>query len=100
MIVQVIKKNGVRFQYSFPDDFPDESVLLELAKIKHVFGFNGTVKKRDDFGAVIDYTDPASGYCFDSPDCAVAVVKTTGQVPFEEVVTEAGKPVEVRRLKG
>lgn len=100
MIVHVTKKSGTRFEYTFPDEARDEEILAQLEHGKAVFGYNGTVKKKDAVGLLVDYADPDSGFAFDAPECVVAVVKSTGKYPREEAVLEAGKPVEVRRIKG
>jgi len=96
VIVQVIKKTGTRFEYTFPDDWTSDRVLAELESIKAIFGFNGTVRQPDKDhpfpGAkpVVDYGDPESGYAYDHPETVVAQVRKAAN----------GDVVIVKQLKG
>lgn len=109
MLVHVIKSSGTRFEYSYRDGTPVETILAELASIKKQFGFNGTVKRPDPDHpalAVVDFGDEASGYAWDNPETIVTILSTTkiGGIGREArdvaELDAAGVPIELRRLKG
>lgn len=101
---QVILPSGVRYEHHWSDTdaygnvrpLPsDEKILQGLAAGKHLFGYNGTVKKTDPstgLPVMIDHGDPTSGYAYDHPNTIVAIVEK--DTPITDVVRE------IRRLKG
>ena len=106
-IVHVIKPSGTAFQYTFSDATTPEEILSQLAAIKGQFGFNGTVKKRDpnpnmpEGAPLVDFQDVTSGFAYDHPNTVVVILKTEKVGTQVTVVhDEAGKPVELKRLKG
>ena len=81
----VLPEKKRRWQYEFPADTPPETILVELAKIKGVYGHNGTVKKIDTqlSGRPVDFGDPNTGFAFDNPSTIVDIGVEDGSGNFK-----------------
>jgi hypothetical protein len=110
-IVHVIMPTGTRHERPFPDNATSEKILQSLESVKHLFGFNGTVKKLDGtipgHAVMMEFGDPNSGYAWDNPATQVVVLKTDdikndkGEVTdYKARMDQFGKPIVARWLKG
>jgi hypothetical protein len=91
VLIHVIKPNGRRFEYSFPDGTPDGTVLAQLDAVKSVFGRTRqtTPSVNPDTGVAEIRDDHRAPWAFDDPACVVAEIRAQGR-DF----------VETRRLRG
>ena len=90
MLVHVVKKSGVRFEFGFPDTTPDAAILRDLAANRAMFGRAARGKRFNERLRIHEeYDDAAAPFVYDDPATVVAVVRPDGP-----------GVVEVRRLRG
>lgn len=111
LIVHVILPTGTRHERTFPDGTGADSILTQLDRVKHMFGFNGTVQKVDNTHPtqkpVTDFGDPKSGFVYDNPKTRVVILKSRPvedamgrPIDVEAVLDDKGVPIISKQLKG
>lgn len=96
MLIHVVKPNGRRFEYTFPDGTPDETVLTQLAAVRPLFGRVRQTPPvvNPDTGVAEIRDDAKSPYAFDDPNCAVVEIRAAGR-DYAEIRRLKGPPVSV-----